>query len=188
MAMAPLDHIAQSELRLLLDEAAIRRLLSLYPRAVDRHDWDLLSSLFFEDAIDEHGEYSGSAPGFVEHMRRRSAAGVYWMHVNGTQIIEVKGDLAWTETYTLAFRRNRSEQDEVRKDTFLRIRYLDRLEKRRSEWRIAHRRVVYGPCQTSMVEADFLPPGTLIREGGYPDDPVYAALLADRDVPSENGA
>lgn len=39
------------ELQNLIDEAAIRRLLANYPRAIDRQDFTLLASLFHSDAI-----------------------------------------------------------------------------------------------------------------------------------------
>jgi SnoaL-like domain len=79
------------ELQLLIDEAAIRRLLALYPRALDRHDRDLLKSLFHDDAIDDHGPFNESAEGFVDFMRAGDVPGYHWMHHNGTQIIEIEG-------------------------------------------------------------------------------------------------
>ncbi|MET0377949.1 MAG: nuclear transport factor 2 family protein [Spongiibacteraceae bacterium] len=162
------------ELQRVIDESAIRRLLDNYPRALDRQDHALLASLFHPGAIDDHGVFNGPAAGFVEFMRGGSVPGTHWMHHNGTQIVEIEGDVANTETYTLAFCRqpplNPGEND---REIMLRVRYLDRVEKRNGEWKIAHRRVVYSPCQVlEVVEEWQLTPECLV-EGGVGNDPVF---------------
>jgi hypothetical protein len=158
----------------LIDESAIRYLLASYPRALDRQDHALLASLFHSDAIDEHGPYNGPASGFVEFMRSGGKAGQHWMHHNGTQLIDIDGDVALTETYTLAFvRQPRSDGSEGEEEVFLRVRYLDRVEKRDGIWRIAHRRVVFSPCHVLPITSEYPTwPGTLL-EGDSTTDPLY---------------
>jgi SnoaL-like domain len=162
------------EIQKVIDESKIRYLLDCYPRALDRQDHDLLASLFHTDAIDDHGVYNGPAAGFVEFMRNGSKSGIHWTHHNGTQIVEIEGDVAQCETYTIALCRMGPEGSEgYDKQIFLRVRYLDRVEKREGAWKIAHRRVVYSPCHIMDSASPFpLSPDCLI-EGGVGSDPVY---------------
>lgn len=126
------------ELQKLIDESAIRHLLANYPRALDRQDYALLASLFHPDAIDDHGYYNGPASGFVEWMRQGSRPGVHWTHHNRTQIIEIEGDVARAEIYCIALcREGAPGEPAYDKEIFLRVRYLDRVEKRKGERRIA---------------------------------------------------
>jgi len=162
------------EIQKMIDESAIRNLLNKYPRAVDRQDYELLASLFHPDAIDDHGVYNGSAAGYVDWIKTMDIPGYHWMHHNGTQIIEIDGDVAFAETYCLAFYRQSEEGKEGEKEMFLRVRYLDRVEKRNGEWRIAHRRVVYSPSQIVKVIEEFpIDDEVTLMEGGYPKDEVY---------------
>jgi hypothetical protein len=56
------------------------------------------------------------------------------MHHNGTQLIDIHGDVAFTETYTLAFYREPdAEGQRSNREVFLRVRYIDRVEKRGGE-------------------------------------------------------
>jgi ketosteroid isomerase-like protein len=161
------------ELQKLIDESAIRRLLAQYPHALDRQDHELLASLFHPDAIDDHGPYNGSAEGFVEFMKERGMSGHHWMHHNGTQLVDIQGDVAFTETYTLAFFREPApDGKQSNREIFLRVRYLDRVEKREGQWRIAHRRVAYSPCHVLTVTEEFPMWEKTILEAGR-DDASY---------------
>jgi SnoaL-like domain len=162
------------ELQRLIDESAIRHLLAQYPRALDRQDHELLASLFHPDAIDEHGPYNGPAQGFVEFMRTGGVPGHHLMHHNGTQLIDIEGDVAFAETYTLAFYREPDpEGGHSNREVFLRVRYLDRVEKRDDEWRIAYRRVAFSPCHVLTVTEEYSLWENTITEGGR-DDASYS--------------
>jgi ketosteroid isomerase-like protein len=130
------------EVQRLVDESAIRRLLSRYVRAIDRRDYDLLRTCYHPDAVDEHGVYDGDIDGFVEYLRKITPS-EFESHFLSSPLIEVDGDVAWAETYCLALRRVHDERWEAR-DRMQHVRYLDRLEKRDGEWRIAHRVASYG--------------------------------------------
>ena len=56
-------------------------------------------------------------------------------------------------------------------EIMLRVRYLDHVEKRDGEWKIAHRRVVFSPSQLLTVAEDYLAEN-VIQEGAL-DDPSY---------------
>jgi ketosteroid isomerase-like protein len=164
------------ELQQLIDESAIRKLLASYPRALDRQDHELLASLFHPDAVDDHGAYNGPAAGFVEFMRAAGTPGSHWMHHNGTQIIDMQDEaLAFAETYALAFYRPPEADGKTgAQEIFLRVRYLDRVEKRDGQWKIAHRRVVYSPCHILPIAQEFPLVGDIIHEDSYPTDPAYS--------------
>jgi hypothetical protein len=89
------------------------------------------------------------------------------MHHNGTQVIDLEGDVAHAETYTLAFYREpAADGSRSNRAVFLRVRYLDRVERRDGEWRIAYRRVVYSPCHVLTVTEEFpLWENTLVEAG-----------------------
>src|SRR3546814_5012553 len=56
----------------LLDELASRARISdillLYCRALDRCDVELMKSLYWEDAVDNHGVFNGGAAAFAEYI------------------------------------------------------------------------------------------------------------------------
>ncbi|MEC9344079.1 MAG: nuclear transport factor 2 family protein [Pseudomonadota bacterium] len=128
-----------SELQYLLDRQAIEDVLKRYARGVDRHDEDIMRSVFHEDAIDNHGPFVGGReifPGWVNDLH----AGKTRAHSHNITChsCEIDGDTAWTETY-VAFVLYLSASDKV---MFGSGRYVDRFEKRNGEWRIALRRTM----------------------------------------------
>ena len=55
------------EIRALIDKEAIRELANLYCQAADRHDHELMRSLYHEDAEDDHGSFfRGKAMEFID--------------------------------------------------------------------------------------------------------------------------
>lgn len=136
--------VGTRDIQLLLDEAAIRRLLARYSRAVDRGDLDALRDVYHADATDDHGPlYSGDIDGFIEVIRASLALGTVTCtrHCVSSVSIAVDGDVAVAESYFDAYHRRRVDDRWV--DELAAGRYLDRLERRDGEWRIAARRVVW---------------------------------------------
>jgi hypothetical protein len=58
----------------LLDKEVIRGLIYTYSRAIDRHDPDLLRSIYHPDAIDDHGRFVGTADEFARYAMGRMDA------------------------------------------------------------------------------------------------------------------
>ena len=162
------------ELQRLIDESAIRKLLDSYPRALDRQDHELHASLYHPDAIDDHGFYNGPATGYVAWIKAAAEAGRHWTHHNGTQLIDIDGEVARTETYCLALCRIPATATQGEREILLRCRYVDRSEKRQGVWKIAHRRVVYSPCQILSVVEEFPMAPECIREGMAGLDAIYS--------------
>jgi len=133
--------VAENELHALLDKQAIQEVLARYVRAVDRCDEALLLSVFHPDAIDHHVGHRNTAQEFctwaLDLVRQMGPVA----HYLSAPLIELDGDVAWSECYAIAF--HRIERDGVAFDNFLGARVLDRFERRDGAWRIAWRRVVY---------------------------------------------
>ena len=139
------------ELQRLLDEAAIRRVVASYSRAIDRRDWELLASCYHAGARDEHAGFDGTAEEFVEWVQDALAPFAETKHFVGNQLVDVDGDTAWAETYCLAFHRILATADRPALDRLVSVRYCDRFERREGAWRIAHRRTVYEPGRLDPV-------------------------------------
>jgi hypothetical protein len=168
------------ELRALLDKHAIQEVLARYVRAIDRCDAALLSTVFHSDAIDHHVGQRMPASEFcsmaIDVVGRMGAVA----HYLSFPLIELRGDVALSECYAIAF--HRLERDGEPFDNFLGARVLDRFERRVGEWRIAHRRVVYDwnrdvPVAETWGRGFF---GEAFRAEGRKDreDPLYSFLAS----------
>src|SRR3546814_1787130 len=62
-----------------------------------------MKSLYWEDAVDNHGVFNGGAAAFAEYIvgdtKQRFESTV---HALGTMLIEVEGDVAHSESYLIA--------------------------------------------------------------------------------------
>ena len=172
--------------------------LTSYCRALDRCDVDLMRSVYWEDGIDDHGVFSGNAAEFAEFIIREIQE---WFDVTMHAIMnihmDVRGDTVFSEAYLFAYHKVRadkakveeifgsrymqqfdwSEGTEVPHHFYYGGRYIDRLERREGEWRIAERKVV-------MDWNDNKPSGEILDQGMFATlhprgqrghgDPVFA--------------
>jgi hypothetical protein len=133
----------EDRVRALEDLEAIRAVLGRYCRAIDRADAGLLATVFHPDATDDHGEFQGTAADFARWAMAEGPKRYQTMqHTLGTINIELDGDVAYTEAYFSNPGILRAPQDGQRMLSVLVGRYVDRLERRQGEWRIAARVVV----------------------------------------------
>lgn len=127
------------ELQYLIDRQAIEDVLNRYARGVDRHDVEIMRSVFHEDAIDNHGPFVGGPAPFTDWVNDLHAGKTHiHMHNMTCCNCEVDGDVAWTETY-VAFVLHLSTTGKL---VFGSGRYVDKLEKRNGAWKIALRRTM----------------------------------------------
>ena len=156
----------------LLDERDIRDVLVKYCRGVDRCDEALLASCFHPDAVDDHGNWIGVgrevAATIIERVRPGKGSA---MHFLGNVRVEVDGDVAFTESYVLAFRTmERGSRGYTRTRA---VRFVDRFERRAGEWRIAERVVVDDWNRIDEV-VEAMPEGDQFRYSvKSKEDPVY---------------
>jgi len=134
-----MDAELEAMVRELHDRQAIRDVLNRYSRGVDRQDRELLVSCYHPDAIDDHGMFVGPAGDFFDwtdpsHLCLFRTH----QHIIGNHVCELDGDTAHCETYYvfagMTKEGNRLEMSGGR--------YIDRMEKRGGEWRIAARKCV----------------------------------------------
>jgi hypothetical protein len=143
----------ETDLRRLMDEREIERVLHSYCRAVDRGDIELLRAVYHPDAVENHGTYQGPAADFIQHVA--DTLGPDGHHSTSHTIsnirIDLDGEAARVETYVNAHHTlAEPTTGEIVHET-LGARYLDRFERRHGEWRIAARRVVFDWSRTDPV-------------------------------------
>lgn len=153
----------------LKDRQDILDCLVRYCRGMDRFDRDILRSAYWPDAMDDHGEYIGGPEGFIDyyfayHTKNQTRT----MHNLGNHTCEIDGDTAHCETYYTFTSVNTFKPAHSRTTG----RYIDRLEKRDGEWRIAAR-----ICVIHGLNNDFDPDGTL-------GDAPFVETTRDKSDPS----
>tara|TARA_R110001592_G_scaffold363371_1_gene685473 strand:+ start:81585 stop:82172 length:588 start_codon:yes stop_codon:yes gene_type:complete len=159
----------------LLDKQAIRDLAQLYCRAADRHDVELMRSLYHPDAMDDHGEmFKGLAVDFMAQLPSILKSMDILHHNVTTHNIELNGEHAEGEVYVLAFHKVRTESSTF--DLLIGGRCFDKYEKRNGCWKFSHRAVVAdwtNAAEPSAVKLDHpMLAGTYIGTPG-PSDPSY---------------
>lgn len=126
----------------LADREAIRDCLYRYCRGIDRIDSELILSAYWPDASDEHGNFTGrTAQEFLDHAVPILRSIESTAHFIGNILIDIAGKEAFVETYIQAWHRMR-RPDGSCYDHASGSRFIDRMEKRADEWRIARRVVV----------------------------------------------
>lgn len=149
---APQD--LQAALQRIIDEQAIREVLLRYCRGIDRRQFDLVRSCYHPDAFDDHGSFKGNVEDFIAHCQSGLAFYERTMHFMGNLYIEVDGDSARSEAYTIAHHRLSAKGSKPARDHLVGFRYIDDFTRRDGEWRI-QRRV----CVFEWTRTDPVPPG-----------------------------
>lgn len=127
----------QRHVRYLMDRQEILDCIARHARGHDRHDVELLSSAYHPDGVDEHGYAINAGPKYADWANAAHAAGSrLHLHNITTHICEIDGDVAHCESYVLVGLLNNNETTA----RLINGRYIDRLERRDGEWKIALRR------------------------------------------------
>jgi ketosteroid isomerase-like protein len=161
---------ASDPLQVLLDKEAIRELVLLYSRAVDRADIALLRDLYTADATDAHGDsFDGPAAAYCDFIERSLPYMPYSGHHVCNHLISVTGDEGCGEVYALAYHIIPDGQGGQMED-FMCVRYIDNYRREpNGKWRFAKRVVTYD----LKIRRPFSG-GGLMGQGAA--DPSYAAL------------
>ena len=159
--------------------------LKRFIRGIDRQDWALARSTYHDDAIDEHGFFTGPPDDFLKLVKRLHEHQQHSMHVMSNMLIEFEAsDRALVETYCLVFQRFGPAAPGVPQGAagsrkLAMARYLDRFEKRRGEWRVAHRKLIFGDTQDFPLDAPVNFPAGFIEQRHGMDDALYQVRGAD---------
>ena len=137
----------------LRDREEIRRLLLLYARGIDRLDEGLIRQAFHPDAVDDHGPRKSDVDGLMAWLHEHKDGPEQMVHLIANCTVELFGDRAVAETYSVAFHRfaagaakshfgamEASGEHPTRMTTL--YRYVDRLERRDARWAITYRTMV----------------------------------------------
>ena len=174
----------------LVDREAIRDCLLRYCRGIDRCDEEALRSAYWPDATDRHGAYQGPAAGFIDRALTKLQSASRMVHMLGNVLIDLHGDVAAAESYFIAFQENTADDGSAR-ETLLCGRYVDRMERRGAEWRIAARTVTYDWLRSTPLPDGLAADTFGVRQptgGRRPNDPLYELLAALRQFASSNGS
>jgi ketosteroid isomerase-like protein len=131
-------------LQTLIDKDAIRELVLLYSRAVDRKDVALLRDLYTEDATDSHGDsFDGPASAYCDFIEQSLPYMAYSGHHACNHLISVDGDEGNGEVYALAYHII-PNRDGGREEDFMAVRYIDNYRRcQDGKWRFSKRVVTY---------------------------------------------
>jgi ketosteroid isomerase-like protein len=145
--------MSANDLEALLDHHAIRTCLARVARGEDRRDAELITASYWPDATTDFGIFAGSFDEYLAWVVPGSAAITVTQHTLGQTLTELNGDVALCETHASAYHRVNMGTEES--DATIGGRYLDRMEKRDGQWRIAHRTMLYDWVRNDGVSADW---------------------------------
>lgn len=129
------------ELKALLARDKIRDCLVRLARGEDRRDAGLISGAYWPDSVTDYGVFRGNFDEYLAWVVPGADAIPCTQHVLGQSYIQLEGDVARVETQVISYHRVNFGTEH--RDTCIGGRYLDRLEKRGGEWRIASRTMLY---------------------------------------------
>ncbi len=162
----------------LADESAIRQILALHCRGVDRADEAALKACYWADATTAYGAEPAPAHEFCANLVKAITAFAQTHHQIGNVLIAFDDAeppvRARIETYVTAYHYREGGEGDDSELVYI-GRYLDRFEKRGDVWKISHRAPVMGWSQNLTASHDPAHPAlaALTRAGRFPDDPIY---------------
>lgn len=135
----------------LIAESEIRDVHARYCRSADRMDFELYRGCFYPDAVLDFSFFTGSVDEFMAMAKKSLSGFKLTTHFTGNSIVAVDGDTAICEFYTYATHRIAADDKGPERDYIASVRYIDRMERRDGEWRIARRNCVLDWARTDPV-------------------------------------
>lgn len=129
-----MDAELERKLRELVDRQEIHQVMLRYARGLDRLDNELVRSCYWDDAIEDHGNFVGAPDDFIQWADGTTLMHTTTQHAILNHTCDLDGDDAWCETY-YQFTGTRAEPPHFASTG----RYVDHFQKRNGEWRIANR-------------------------------------------------
>lgn len=155
---------------------AIMDVLAMHSRGIDRLDLECLKSAYWSDAEVNYGSFKGAAHTFAEGVMEGLKAFDRTAHTVTNTAFSIRGNGARVESYVTAYHYTKGDPDTEM--TYI-GRYLDRMEKRDSVWKISHRHVIHDWNQnipaTAVWDGDLF---ASLTKGGrqHEDDALYTFL------------
>jgi ketosteroid isomerase-like protein len=145
----------ENTVRELQDRAAIHDLLLRYAHAVDRRDLEQVASCFTPDAAYQGSLGEGTIQVALSALSERMGRYRTTTHLLANQLVEIRGDMARSETYAPVY--HRLDEDLGAHDLIVAVRYLDDLQRSSDGWLICKR---VTKMEWQRYDAVELPPGT----------------------------
>lgn len=140
----------------LSDRETVRACLARLARGEDRRDADLIQSCWWPEARFDYGVHNGDFSAYLAWVVPGADAITNTQHVLGQSHIELTGLAARAETQVISYHRvDMGAEGGGERDTCIGGRYLDTLEKRGQDWRIAERIMLYDWQQDWGAAADW---------------------------------
>jgi hypothetical protein len=153
----------------LLNRQDIMDALTRFSRGMDRLDRDIFLSAFHTDAVIAAGPFVGGPKDLYDWASKMHETGQSATHHNMmNHTCDIDGDVAHTETYYLFVGRNRDDTNWIAGG-----RYIDRLERRNGQWKIALR--------TNAIEWSGMVPTMAIPFSDVPDIHGNGAPLRSKE-------
>lgn len=151
---------------------ALQNLTALYCHAVDRRDFDLLRSLYLDDAYEDHSPmYNGPIAGYIDMLPTALASWSLTAHSISNAVFVIDGDTAEGEVYCTAYHRTADDSREI----IFHGRYVDRYEKRAGLWKFSYRSLVLDWMENRETSSPNRVNGMPLGVPG-PNDPIYERL------------
>lgn len=168
----------RSRVQHLEDRAAILDCIAAHARGCDRHDVSLLTSIYHDDGIDEHGKMKIPGPEYAAWANGvHGATSQAHMHHITTHTCAIDGDEAHAESYVLVT----LLANDGKSATIMCGRYIDRLERRDGEWKLAVRRATVELAFTadaSLLQSEFFRSQRFVKGTRDRSDLSYERPLA----------
>jgi len=163
-----------SRIQGLLDREAIRDVIHLYCRGIDRLDRDLVRRCYHSDGYEEHGSFEGGIDAYLDWVWEMLAKYERTQHLVCNILIEIKDDRAVAESCALAthFGLDGKPQNNL----ITGFRYLDRFERRSGEWKILRRIALPDWSRIGHSEDRWLIPDRLTQGRRDQSDISYSVL------------
>jgi len=166
--------LMRRELQYLLDRTAILDCIARHARGCDRHDLDLITAAYHDDGVDEHGFAINAGPDYGSWANETHAqTSRVHTHNITTHSCDIQGDTAHAESYVIVVLIGPDGTNAQ----FITGRYLDRLERRDGQWRIAVRR--------STVEGMFLADARVLQSKFFKEKGYLVGTRDRRDLSYE---
>jgi hypothetical protein len=136
-----------------IDREQIRDCLARLARGLDRRDADLVRGAYWPEATDDEGVAVVTLDQMVAWVCPGDPAMRLTMHTMGHSLISVRGVKAVVETHVTSY--HRVDTNGVDRDVVLGGRYLDEFEKRKGDWRVLRRKLIYDWCNDLGPSTDF---------------------------------
>jgi hypothetical protein len=132
----------QAEVADLRDHQRIREVYIRYGRGIDRLDEQLYRSSFWPDAQINYGTRESITPDEhwgVHMIKNHKGSLTVWSHLLTNQAVDIDGDVAHVEIYMVSMPVPKENKE---KGLLIAGRYIDRVDRRGDEWRIAVREFI----------------------------------------------